>query len=90
MSRYETRGSDRSVPGIGGSGSEESAADGQSALRLHAGIAAVATTLCIFVTAIFIWLGSTPLAIVFGLIALGSLGALVWALYRRRRGQRVR
>ncbi|MEK6441292.1 MULTISPECIES: hypothetical protein [unclassified Pseudonocardia] len=84
-SRREARVSERSVPGIGGPGSVESAPDGQSALRLHAGIATIATILCAFVTGIFVWLGAIVPAIVFGVIALGCLGILAWAITRRRR-----
>jgi Flp pilus assembly protein TadB len=84
-SRHEARVSERSVPGIGGPGSVESAPDGQSALRLHAGIATIATILCAFVTGIFAWLGALVPAIVFGVIALCCLGILAWAVTRRRR-----
>ncbi len=90
MSGRESRTRSRSVPGIGGASSDERSADGQQALRLHAGISVVAFVLCAFVCGIFIWLGSIPLAIVFGVGALGCLGTLGWAMTRRNRGRRAR
>ena len=83
-------GDEPTVPGVGGPGGQESAADGQSGLRLHAGIAAVATVLCAFVTWVFLRLGSWPLAVVFAVIGLASLGALEWAISHQRRGKRLR
>lgn len=77
-----------SVPGIGGPHSDERSADGQQALRLHTGIAVVATVLCVFVAAVFLWLGSVPLAVVFAVLAVACVGAGVWATARRRRGRR--
>jgi VIT1/CCC1 family predicted Fe2+/Mn2+ transporter len=74
----------RSVPGS--PGSSEASPDGQRALRLHAGIATIATILCAFVTVIFVLLGSIPLAVVFGVLTLVCLGILGWARARRRRG----
>jgi len=88
MSGRNSRSANRSVPGIGGAPSDERSADGQQALRLHAGISVVAFVLCAFVCGIFVWLGSVPLAIVFGVLALGCLGALGWATARRNRGRR--
>jgi Flp pilus assembly protein TadB len=75
------------VPATGGPGPDEASLEGQRALQLHAGIAAIAVVLSALVTWIFIHLGSTPLAVVFGVIAAISLGILGWALYRKRRGR---
>jgi Flp pilus assembly protein TadB len=90
MSSTPERGSDdigsRPVPGFGGPRSDERTPDGQSALRLHAGIAVIAAFLCAFVTVIFVGLGTLPLAILFGVLTLACLAALAWALYRKRRG----
>ena len=61
----------RPVPGFGGPTSDERTSDGQSALRLHAGIAVIATVLCAFVTGIFVWLDTIPLAIVFAVLHRG-------------------
>lgn len=83
-------GDEPTVPGVGGPGAEVSSADGQRGLRLHAGIATVAVVLCAFVAWVFIGLGAWPLAVVFGVVGLASLGALGWALDRRRRGARLR
>lgn len=86
IGRRRTRSGDaRPVPGIGGS--DERSIEGQSALRLHAGIAAVATVLCAFVTAIFVSYGSIPLAVAFGVIGATSLAILFYALRRKRRGE---
>jgi hypothetical protein len=85
MDRYDARAGERSVPGFGGPGSVAGSPDGQSALRLHAGIATVAAILCFFVTGIFAWLGTIVQAVVFGVIALGCLGILAWATAQRRR-----
>lgn len=86
--RHQSRANTRSVPGIGGPASDERSADGQKALQLHAGIAVVGFVLSAFVTGIFVWLGTIPLAVVFGVVALACLGAFGWAVTRRRRGQR--
>jgi Flp pilus assembly protein TadB len=80
----------RPVPATGGPGPDEASLDGQSALRLHAGIAAIAVVLSVFVTWIFVRLGSVPVAVVFGVIAVLSLLILGSALYRKRRGSRER
>jgi len=80
----------RPVPGFGGPTSDERTRDGQSALRLHAGIAVVATVLCAFVTAIFVWLDAIPTAIVFAVITVACVIAFGWATYRKRRGARSR
>jgi Flp pilus assembly protein TadB len=71
-------------------GAPESSADGQQGLRLHAGIAVVASLLSAVVTVVFAWLGSWPLAVVFAVVTLAAVGALVWALRHRRRGARLR
>lgn len=76
----------RPVPGFGGPQSDERTPDGQSALRLHAGIAVVAILLCAFVTVIFFRLGALVLATVFGVLTLACVAVLVWALHRKRRG----
>jgi Flp pilus assembly protein TadB len=80
----------RPVPGFGGPTSDERTRDGQSALRLHAGIAAIATVLSAFVTGIFVWLHAIPVAIAFAVITVACVVALVWAEHRRRRGIRSR
>ncbi|MBW0102718.1 hypothetical protein [Pseudonocardia sp. KRD291] len=86
--REQTRHDEpRSVPGIGGPGSSEASPDGQSALKLHAGISVIGALLCAFVTVVFLWLGSLTPAIVFAVIGLASLGWLGWTLRRRRRGR---
>lgn len=85
-SRSAQRGDERPVPATGGPGPDEASLEGQRALKLHAGIAVIAIVLSAFVTWIFIRLGLTPLAVVFGVIAVISLGILGWALYRKRRG----
>ena len=76
----------RSVPGTGGS--DETTPDGQRALRLHAGIAAIAVVLCGLVTGIFVMLGTITLAAAFGVIGLACLAIMLWALAHRRRGPR--
>jgi Flp pilus assembly protein TadB len=81
---------DRPVPGFGGPTSDERTHDGQAALRLHAGIAAIATVLCAFVTGIFVWLGTIPVAVVFGVLTVACVIAFGWAVHRRRRGARSR
>jgi Flp pilus assembly protein TadB len=88
-SRRVTQKSDnRTVPGTGGPGPDEASVEGQRALRLHAGIAAIAVVLSAFVTWIFVVrLGSVPLAVGFGVVAAISLVILGWALYRKRRGE---
>ncbi|MGH4012746.1 MAG: hypothetical protein ACRDSL_02160 [Pseudonocardiaceae bacterium] len=88
--RVAPRSEKRAVPGTGGPGPDEASVEGQRALRLHAGIAAVAVVLSVFVTWIFIRLGSLPLALVFGVVAAISLVILGWALYRKRRGEQQR
>ena len=80
----------RPVPGFGGPTSDERTSDGQSALRLHAGIAVIATVLCAFVTGIFVWLDTIPLAIVFAVLTVACVVVLGWAVQRRRRGARSR
>lgn len=78
---------DHPVPGA--PDATEDTVDGQRALRLHARIATIAVALCVFVAVVFRSLGSMPLAVVFGVIALLCLGVLGWALYRKRRGART-
>jgi hypothetical protein len=80
----------RTVPGTGGPGPDEASVEGQGALRLHAGIAAIAVVLSAFVTWIFVRLGLVPLAVGFGVVAVISLVLLGWALYRKRRGEQER
>lgn len=76
---------EHSVPGFGGrDGGFSNTRDGQSALKLHAGIAVIATLLCLFVTGIYVYLDVLILAIIFGVIALGCIAALIWALRRLR------
>jgi membrane associated rhomboid family serine protease len=89
--RRVTQESDKhTVPGTGGPGPDEASAEGQGALRLHAGTAAIAVVLSVFVTWIFVRLGSMPLAAAFGSVAAISLVILGWALYRKRRSDRKR
>ncbi|WP_300018475.1 hypothetical protein [Pseudonocardia sp.] len=78
---------DPPVPGVGGA--PESSADGQQGLKLHAGIAAIATVLCVLVTVVFVGLGSWVLAVLFALVALASAGAFGLAVAHRRRGRRL-
>jgi Flp pilus assembly protein TadB len=78
----------RAVPGIGGPGHDARTADGQSALRLHAGIATIAFVLCALVTVIFFLQGATVLGIVFGVVALGCVGVFAWASASRRQARR--
>lgn len=85
-SRSGQTSAERAVPATGGPGPDEASLEGQRALQLHAGIAAIAVVLSALVTWIFIRLGSTPLAVVFGVLAAISLGILGWALHRKRRG----
>jgi hypothetical protein len=90
-SRCVTQESDkRTVAGTGGPGPDEASVEGQGALRLHAGIAAIAVLLSAFVTWIFVRLGLVPLAVGFGVVAVISLVILGWALYRKRRGEQER
>jgi Flp pilus assembly protein TadB len=77
---------ERPVPGAG-PGTEPDTADGQRALRLHAGIAAVATGLSLFVSVVFVILASPVLAAVFAVVTLVCVGVLVWALRRRAAGR---
>jgi Flp pilus assembly protein TadB len=85
--RGRLRLTSRSVPGVGGRAHDARTADGQSALRLHAGIATIAFILCTLVTVIFFLLGATVLGIIFGVIALGCVGAFVWATATRRQAR---
>jgi Flp pilus assembly protein TadB len=78
--------SEAAVPGA--PDTTENTPDGQRALRLHAGIAAIATVLCLFVAAVFVHLGSLPLGVAFAVVAALCLCALGWATYRKRRGAR--
>ena len=74
------------MPGIGGPGSEETAPDGQRALRLHAGISAIAAVLSAFVTVVFaVVLDSLTPAIVFAVVTLATIGWGLWAVHRLRR-----
>lgn len=82
------RAREPTVPGV--AGAPDSSADGQQGLRLHAGIAVIATILSVLVTVVFIMLGSWPLAVVFAVVGAASLGALGWAVRRMRRGQQLR
>jgi len=82
----DSGGADRSVPGFGGPHNRASSQDGQSALRLHAGIAVVAFVLCAFVSGIFFWMGTPVLGVIFAVIAVACLGVLGWAVRLRRRG----
>lgn len=88
--RVAQKSDKRTVPGTGGPGPDEASVDGQRALRLHAGIAAIAVVFAAFVTWIFVRLGSVPLAVGFGVVAAISLVILGWALYRKRRGEQER
>lgn len=85
--RVRQKSNKRTVPGTGGPGPREASVEGQKALRLHAGIAAIAVVLTAFVTWIFaVRLGLVPLAVGFGVVAAISLVIFGWALYRKRRG----
>ena len=86
-SRRAQKRDKRTVPGTGGPGPHEASVEGQRALRLHAGMAAIAVVLAAFVTWVFLEHGSVPLAVGFGVIAVISLLILGWALYRKRRGE---
>jgi len=77
----------RTVPGTGGPGPHEASVEGQQALQLHAGIAAIAIVLSAFVAWVFLRLGLVPFAVAFGGVAAISLLILGWALYRKRRGE---
>jgi Flp pilus assembly protein TadB len=85
--RVRQKRDQRTVPGTGGPGPNEASVEGQKALRLHAGIAAIAVVLSAFVTWIFVRLGLVPLAVGFGVVAAICLVILGWALYRKRRGE---
>jgi hypothetical protein len=78
------------APLVGGPGYPETSPDGVSTLRLHAGIAVMATILSLFVTAIYIGLGTTSMAIIFGVLTLACIA--IWfgatARIRRARGGR--
>lgn len=74
----------RRVPGA--PDTTENTSEGQQALRLHAGIAVIATLLCAFVAVVFLKLAAITLAVTFAVIALLCLAILGWALYRKRRG----
>jgi membrane protein implicated in regulation of membrane protease activity len=50
-------------------------------------MAAIAVILAAFVAWVFLRLGSVPFAVGFGGVAAISLLILVWALYRKRRGE---
>ncbi|RTL69771.1 MAG: hypothetical protein EKK42_06610 [Pseudonocardiaceae bacterium] len=62
---------------VGGPGWAVNSHDGQSTLKLHAGISIMAVVLCLFVTWIFIHLGTITPAIIFGVVALICLGIFV-------------
>lgn len=85
--RVAQKSDKRTVPATGGPGPHEASVEGQGALRLHAGIAAIAVVFSAFVTWIFIRLESIPVAVVFGVVTAISLVILGWALYRKRRGE---
>lgn len=76
-------------PLVGGPGYDLASADGLSTLRLHAGIAMIATVLCLFVTGIFVYLGTITPAIIFAVIAVGCVAILVGAKARIRRGEQA-
>jgi uncharacterized membrane protein len=61
------------------------ASEKRSALKLHAWTAGIAGLLCVFVTVVFIWLGTWPAAVAFGVIGLISLTIFGWALWRMPR-----
>jgi Flp pilus assembly protein TadB len=82
------RRGESTVPGV--ARAPDSSADGQQGLRLHAGIAVIATVLSVLVTVVFLLQGSWPLAVVFAAVTVASLGALGWALRRKRRGRQLR
>ena len=90
MARHSSGGADRSVPGFGGPNDRAGSRDGQAALRLHAVIAVIAFVLCAFVSAIFFWMGTPVLGVIFAVIALACLGVLGWAIRLRRRGAAAR
>jgi hypothetical protein len=77
----------RSVPGVGGPAGDASTPDGQSALRLHAGIATIAFMLCTLVTVIFFLQSAIVLGILFGVIGLGCVGVFAWATASRRQAR---
>lgn len=60
-------------------------AERRSAFRLHARTAGTAAFLCAFVTALFVLLGTWPIAVAFGVITLVSVAICGWALSRERR-----
>jgi Flp pilus assembly protein TadB len=80
-------GNPRPVPGA--PDTTENTADGQRALRLHAGIAVIAFLLCTFVAVVFWNLNALPLAVIFAIVALLCLAALGRAIQRKRRGERA-
>jgi hypothetical protein len=77
----------RFVPGVAGRAGDASTVDGQSALRLHAGIAAVAFVLCTLVTVIFFLQREMVLGIIFAVIALGCVGVFAWATASMRQAR---
>ena len=85
--RVAQKSDKRTVPGTGGPGPHEASVEGQQALRLHAGIAAIAVVLSAFVAWVFVHLGLVQFAVGFGGVAAISLLILGWALYRKRRGE---
>jgi hypothetical protein len=85
--RVAQKSDKRTVPGTGGPGPHEASVEGQRALRLHAGIAAIAVVLAAFVTWVFLRVGSVSLGVGFGGVAVISLVILGWALYRKRRSE---
>ena len=78
----------RSVPGVGGPGGDARTPDGQSALKLHARIATVAFVLSVLVTVIFFLQSVIVLGVIFGVIALGCVGAFAWATASLRQARR--
>lgn len=76
------------MPGTGGA--PASTADGQQGLRLHAGIAVIATILCAFVAVVFFWLNTPILGVIFAVLALACLGILGWARRLMRQGGAAR
>jgi hypothetical protein len=80
----------RPVAEFGGPASDERTRDGQSALRLRAGISVIATVLSAFVTGVFVYLDAPAPAIAFAVITVACVVTLIWAVHRRRRGARSR
>ncbi|GAY07478.1 hypothetical protein [Pseudonocardia sp. N23] len=62
---------------VGGPGWPVTSHDGQSTLKLHAGISVIATILCLLVVGIFIHLGTITPAIIFAVVALICVGIYV-------------